>query len=51
MTNDQATVLVAVTTNVSNKASAKQDPRSWRLRVGMARDGDQIKLAKVEFVP
>jgi Mce-associated membrane protein len=51
MTNDQATVLVAVTTNVSNKASNKQDPRSWRLRVGMARDGDRIKLSKVEFVP
>jgi Mce-associated membrane protein len=51
MSNDQATVLVAVTTNVSNKASNKQDPRSWRLRVGMARDGDRLKLSKVEFVP
>ena len=51
MTNDTATVLVAVTTNVSNKASDKQEPRSWRLRVGMTRDGDRIKLSKVEFVP
>jgi Mce-associated membrane protein len=51
MTKDTATVLVAVTTNVSNKASDKQDPRSWRLKVGMTRDGDQIKLSKVEFVP
>jgi Mce-associated membrane protein len=51
MTKDTATVLVAVTTNVSNKASDKQDPRSWRLRVGMTRDGDRIKLSKVEFVP
>ena len=51
MGKDDATVLIAVTTNVSNAASKQQPPRSWRLRVGVARDGDQIKLAKVEFVP
>jgi Mce-associated membrane protein len=51
MGKDEATVLVAVTTNVSNAASKEQQPRSWRLRVGVTRDGDQIKLAKVEFVP
>jgi Mce-associated membrane protein len=51
MTKDTATVLVAVTTNVSNAASKQQEPRSWRLRVDMARDGGQLKLSKVEFVP
>jgi Mce-associated membrane protein len=51
MTKDTATVLVAVTTTVSNTASKEQQPRSWRLAVDMARDGAQIKLAKVEFVP
>jgi Mce-associated membrane protein len=51
MTKDTATVLVAVVTNVSNAASNKQDPRSWRLSVDVTRDGDQIKLSKVEFVP
>ncbi|OPX12871.1 hypothetical protein [Mycobacterium sp. AT1] len=51
MTKDTATVLVAVTTQVSNAASKEQQPRSWRLRVDMARDGGQLKLAKVEFVP
>lgn len=51
MTKDTATVLVAVTTNVSNAASKQQEPRSWRLRVDVARDGGQIKLARVEFVP
>ncbi len=51
MTNDTATVLVAVTTNVSNAASKQQQPRSWRLNVQVAREGGQIKLAKVEFVP
>jgi Mce-associated membrane protein len=51
MTKDTATVLVAVTTQVSNVASKQQEPRSWRLRVNLARDGGQLKLAKVEFVP
>ncbi|MGH3643843.1 MAG: hypothetical protein ACRDUX_33030 [Mycobacterium sp.] len=51
MSKDTATVLVAVTTQVSNAASKEQQPRSWRLRVDMARDGGQLKLAKVEFVP
>ena len=51
MTKDTANVLVAVTTRVSNTASKEQQPRSWRLAVDVARDGGQIKLAKVEFVP
>ncbi|MDT5196790.1 MAG: Mce-associated rane protein [Mycobacterium sp.] len=51
MTRDTATVLIAVTTRVSNAASKEQAPRSWRLSVDVARDGGQIKLAKVEFVP
>ncbi|WP_263997989.1 hypothetical protein [Mycobacterium yunnanensis] len=51
MTEDTATVLVAVTTQVSNAASKEQQPRSWRLRVDLARDGGRLKLAKVEFVP
>jgi Mce-associated membrane protein len=51
MTQDTATVLIAVTTRVSNVASKEQAPRSWRLAVDVARDGGQIKLAKVEFVP
>ena len=51
MTDDTANVLVAATSTVSNAAGQKQDPRAWRLAVDVARDGDQIKLAKVEFVP
>lgn len=51
MTKDTATALVTVTTRVSNLASDKQDPRAWRLLVDLARDGGQVKLAKVEFVP
>jgi Mce-associated membrane protein len=51
MTNDTATVLVAATSRVTNVAGAKQEPRAWRLSVNLARDGGQLKLAKVEFVP
>jgi Mce-associated membrane protein len=51
MTKDTATVLVAVTTRVSNPADNQQAPRSWRLSVDVVRDGGQVKLAKVEFVP
>jgi Mce-associated membrane protein len=51
MTQDTATVLLSVTTRVSNVQSQQQEPRSWRLAVDVARDGGQIKLAKVEFVP
>ncbi|HET7742012.1 MAG TPA: hypothetical protein VFL67_15305, partial [Mycobacterium sp.] len=51
MTQNTARVLLAVTTRVSNVQSQTQEPRSWRLAVDVARDGDQIKLAKVEFVP
>lgn len=51
MTDDTATVLVAATSRVTNAAAANQEPRAWRLSVNLARDGGQMKLAKVEFVP
>ena len=51
MTKDTATVLVAASSRVTNAAGAKQEPRAWRLSVNLARDGGQLKLAKVEFVP
>jgi Mce-associated membrane protein len=51
MTNDSAVVLVSATSRVTNSAGAKQEPRSWRLSVNLQREGDQIKMSKVEFVP
>ncbi|WP_343602996.1 hypothetical protein [Mycobacterium sp.] len=51
MTSDSAVVLVASTSEVTNAAGAKQDPRRFRLIVTVARDGDQLKMSKVEFVP
>ncbi len=51
MTPDSAVVLVAATSEVTNAAGAKQDPRTYRLIVTMTRDGGQLKMSKVEFVP
>lgn len=50
-TDNDAVVLVAATTKVTNAAGARQEPRNWRLSVNLVREGDQIKVAKVEFVP
>lgn len=50
MGKDSAVILVLGTERVTNAAGAKDEPRSFRLRVSVARDGDQIKMSKVEFV-
>ncbi|OBI09551.1 hypothetical protein A5715_12965 [Mycolicibacter heraklionensis] len=49
MSDEEAVVLVAATTKVTNIAGAKEEPRSWRLLVHLAREGDQVKLSKVDF--
>lgn len=51
MSQDSAVVLVAATSRVTNAAGAQQEPRAWRLSVDLQKDGDQIKMSKVEFVP
>lgn len=51
MTDDTALVLVSASSRVTNSAGAKQEPRSWRLSVDLRREGGQIKMEKVEFVP
>jgi Mce-associated membrane protein len=51
MTDDSAVVLVSSTSKVSNSAGAQQEPRVWRLSVTVTREGDQIKMSKVDFVP
>lgn len=51
MTEHTADVLVSAFSTITNEQGAKDDPRTWRLIVSMAREGDQIKMAKVEFAP
>jgi len=47
---DSARVLVAVSVKVSNAGAAEQDPRNWRMRIDLRRQGDTIKVANVGFV-
>jgi Mce-associated membrane protein len=51
MTDNSAVVLVATKSEVTNSSGANKEPRSWRLSVTVQRDGDQIKMSRVEFVP
>lgn len=51
MTEDSAVVLIAATSQVTNSAGAQGEPRAWRLSVTVTREGDTIKMSKVEFVP
>lgn len=50
MDNDSAVVLVLANERVTNIAGAKDQPRTFRFRVSVVHDGDQLKLSKVEFV-
>jgi Mce-associated membrane protein len=50
MTKDSAIVLVAATSEVTGPDGAKGKPRAWRLEVTVTRDGDRLKMSKVEFV-
>jgi Mce-associated membrane protein len=50
MNKDSAVVLVLANERVTNIAGAKESPRAFRFRVSVVRDGDQLKLSKVEFV-
>ncbi|MFF4024858.1 MULTISPECIES: hypothetical protein [Nocardia] len=45
------TVLVTAVSKVSNAAGAKDDPRTWRLRVDVVEEATGYKLSKVEVVP
>lgn len=47
---DQARVLVAVSVKTFGE-QADPEPRRWRLRVDVQRDGDQVKVSNVQFVP
>jgi Mce-associated membrane protein len=50
MAKDSAVVLVLANERITNVAGAKNDPRAFRFRVTVVRDGDQLKISKVEYV-
>ncbi len=51
MTKDSAVVLVAAKSELTKPDQAKPESRSWRIVVNLQRDGGQLKMSKVEFVP
>ncbi len=50
-TGDDAQVLVAVSVQTSNIGAAQQEPQAWRLRISVAKVGDEVKVSNVVFVP
>jgi Mce-associated membrane protein len=51
-TGDQAQVLVAISVKTSVAgAPPDQEPRRWRMRLTVDKNGDGAKVSKVEFVP
>jgi Mce-associated membrane protein len=50
MNKDSAVVLVLGNERVTNIAGAKDQPRTFRFRVSVVHEGDQLKVSKVEFV-
>jgi Mce-associated membrane protein len=50
--NDDGTaqVLVAAASKVSNAAGAKDDPRTFRVRVTVAPDAGRLKISKMEYI-
>lgn len=50
VSGNEAKVLATVTVKISNMSEPEQDPRFWRMRVTVQKDGDQEKVSNVEFV-
>jgi Mce-associated membrane protein len=48
---DQAVVMVALSIKTSNLGAAEQEPRAWRMRISVKRNGDEAKVSNVQFVP
>lgn len=48
---DQAQVLVAATSKVTNNAGAEQAPKNWRLAITVVEVDGAYKASNVEFVP
>lgn len=49
-TADTAQALVQVSVQTSNAGAVEPVPRVWRMRISVARVGDQVKVANVGFV-
>ena len=43
--------LVAVSVTTTNRGAADEQPRYWRMRLTVTKQGEDAKVSKVEFVP
>lgn len=50
MTGDSAVVLVVGKSDTTNPDKSKRPPVPWRLSVQIDRDGDRLKMSKLDFV-
>ncbi len=48
---DLGKVLVAMVVMTSNRGAPEQQPKGWRTRVSVVRDGGAFKVSAVEFIP
>lgn len=46
-----AVVLVAVSVKTTLAGASEQEPRAWRMRITVQKDGDGAKVSNVAFVP
>lgn len=51
MTNDSAVVLVSAKAEATTPDNTKSPPRLWRIVMTLQRDGGQLKMSRVEFLP
>jgi Mce-associated membrane protein len=50
MTNNSAVVLVVAKSDTTNPDKSKRPTVFWRLSVNLDRDGDRLKMSKIDFV-
>jgi Mce-associated membrane protein len=48
---DSAQILVALSVKTTNAGAPEQQPRLWRMRITMHKQGDDAKVSNVSFVP
>jgi Mce-associated membrane protein len=51
MSGDGAQILVAVNVKTTLQGATETAARSWRMRIGVEKNGDEMKVSNVEFVP
>lgn len=48
---DQGQVLITVSVKTTLTGQPQQEPRSWRMRIGLTKVGDDVEVSDVQFVP